>query len=83
MKNYRLTTADRLTHIKIVVVSLVAGMVVVGIGKAARPELSDISTRTAVRSPVLIADKPSLWTRPTTPSSADLIASDQWIGTIV
>lgn len=63
MDNYRLTTADRLTHIKIVAVSLVAGMVVVGIGMAARPELSDMSTRTVVHSPVLLADKPIVWSR--------------------
>ena len=37
MNNYTLNTADRLTHLKIVVVSLVAGIVVVGVGIAARP----------------------------------------------
>ena len=37
MNNYTLKTADRLTHLKIVAVSLVAGIVVVGIGIAARP----------------------------------------------
>jgi hypothetical protein len=63
MNNYRLTTADRLTHAKIVGVSLVASLVVVCIGKSARSDLSEINTRTADRSQVLMADKPSLWTR--------------------
>jgi hypothetical protein len=63
MNNYRLTTADGLTHAKIVGVSLVASLVVVCIGKSARSELSEINTRTTVRSQVLMADKASLWTR--------------------
>ena len=62
MNNYNLTTADRLTHIKIVAVSVIAGIVVVGVGKAARPELPDMGTRMAVRSPVQSADKPIVWT---------------------
>ena len=37
MNNTSIRTADRLTHLKIVVVSLVAGIVVVGVGIAARP----------------------------------------------
>lgn len=62
MNNYGLTTADRRTHIKIVVVSLMASMVVVGIGTAARPELPDLSTRMVVRSPMMTAGKPIVWT---------------------
>jgi hypothetical protein len=62
MNNYHLTSADRLTHIKIVVVSLIAGIVVVGVGKAALPELPDMDTRT-VRSPVLTGNKPVVWTQ--------------------
>ena len=42
MNNYTLNTADRLTHLKIVAVSLVAGIVVVGVGIAARPDLPDM-----------------------------------------
>ena len=38
-------TADQLTHLKIVVVSLVLGTVVVGIGIAARPTAPDMSTQ--------------------------------------
>jgi hypothetical protein len=63
MNNYKLTTADRLTHVKIVVVSLVAGIVVVGIGIAARPNLPDMSTHLETRAPVLKADRPVIWTR--------------------
>ena len=49
MNNYSLKTADRLTHLKIVVMSLVAGIVVVGVGIAARPNLPDMSTRLEAR----------------------------------
>jgi hypothetical protein len=55
MNNYSLKTADRLTHVKIVVMSLVAGIIVVGIGIAARPNLPDMSTRLEARAPVLKA----------------------------
>jgi hypothetical protein len=63
MNNYNVTTADRLTHLKIVVVSLIAGIVVVGVGIAARPELPDMSTRLESRAPVLKAGKPVIWSR--------------------
>jgi len=55
MNNYSLKTADRLTHLKIVVMSLVGGIVVVGVGIAARPNLPDMSTRLEARAPVLKA----------------------------
>jgi hypothetical protein len=72
MNNYTLNTADRLTHLKIVVVSLVAGIVVVVVGLAARPDLPDMSTRLVspnmssrleARAPVLKADRPVVWTQ--------------------
>jgi hypothetical protein len=63
MNNYNLATADRLTHLKIVVVSLIAGIVVVGIGIAARPDLPDMSTRLEARAPALKAGKPVVWTQ--------------------
>ena len=63
MNNYKVTTADRLTHLKIVVVSLIAGIVVIGVGIAARPELPDMSTRLESRAPVLKAGKPVVWTQ--------------------
>ena len=62
MNNYTLNTADRLTHIKIVAVSLVAGIAVVCVGIAARPELPDMSTRLEARAPVLKPGKPVVWT---------------------
>jgi hypothetical protein len=63
MNNYTLKTADRLTHLKIVVVSLIAAIMVVGIGIAARPTLPDLSTQLEARGPVLKATKPVVWTR--------------------
>jgi hypothetical protein len=63
MNNYTLKTADRLTHLKIVAVSLVAGILVVGVGIAARPDLPDMSTRIDSRSAVLKAGKPVVWTQ--------------------
>ena len=62
MNNYTLNTADRLTHLKIVVVSLMAGIAVVGVGIAARPSLPDMSTQLEARAPVLKATKPVVWT---------------------
>ena len=56
MNNYTMNTADRLTHLKIVAVSLVAGI-------AARPELPDMSTRLESRAPILKAGKPVVWTQ--------------------
>ena len=61
MNNYSLFTADRLTHLKIVVVSLVAGIAVVGVGIAARPNLPDMSTQLEARAPVLKAGQPVIW----------------------
>jgi hypothetical protein len=63
MNNYTMNTADRLTHIKIVVVSLIAGIAVVCVGIAARPELPDMSTRLEARAPILKPGKPVVWTR--------------------
>ena len=62
MNNYTLRTADRLTHLKIVVVSLVAGIAVVGVGIAARPNLPDMSTQLEARAPVLKPQRPVIWT---------------------
>ena len=62
MNNYNLATADRLTHVKIVAVSVIAGIVVVVVGKAARPELPDMGTRLAVHSTVKTPDQPIVWT---------------------
>ena len=61
MNNSSLRTADSLTHVKIVVVSLVAAIVVVGVGIAARPTVPDMSTQLEARAPVLKAGGPVIW----------------------
>ena len=61
MNNASMRTADQLTHLKIVVVSLVLGIVVVGIGIAARPTVPDMSTQLEARAPVLKAGQPVIW----------------------
>jgi hypothetical protein len=60
MNNTSMHTADRLTHLKIVVVSLLAGIVVVAIGVAARPTIPDMSTQLEARAPVL-KPGPVIW----------------------
>jgi len=62
MNNYTMNTADRGTHIKIVAVSLIAGIAVVCVGIAARPDLPDMSTRLEARAPVPKPGKPVVWT---------------------
>ena len=61
MNNASMRTADQLTHLKIVVVSLVLGTVVVGISIAARPTAPDMSTQLEARAPVLKAGQPVIW----------------------
>ena len=61
MNNSTLTSADSATHLKIVVVSLLAGILVVGVGIAARPTLTDSNTtasRLDANGPVIRAGKP-------------------------
>ncbi len=53
--NHSIYSADRSTHLKIVVVALVAGIVVAGLGIAARTTSDDGYTQTAH---VIKADKP-------------------------
>ena len=61
MNNFTMRTADRLTHLKIVVLSLVAGIAVVGIGIAAHQPASNMSARLEARAPVLKAGQPVIW----------------------
>ncbi len=61
MNNSSLHTADRLTHLKIVVVSLIAGIAVVSVGILARPNVPDMSTQLEARAPVLKAGQPVVW----------------------
>jgi hypothetical protein len=58
MTNYSLRSADRLTHVRIVVMSLIAGIVVVAVGIAARPTVPDMSAQLEHRAPVLKAGQP-------------------------
>ena len=62
MNNSTMRTADRLTHLKIVAVALVAGIVVMGIGIAAMPPADlGLSTQLQARAPVLKAGQPVIW----------------------
>jgi hypothetical protein len=45
--NHSIYSADRATHLKIVVVALVAGIVVVGFGLSTRTNFDAVSTTTA------------------------------------
>jgi hypothetical protein len=60
--NYTLMTANWATHLKVVVVSLIASIVIVVGVIAARPSLPDMSTQLEARAPVLKAGKPLIWT---------------------
>jgi hypothetical protein len=62
MRNYGLATADRLTHVKVVAVALVACIAVVCAGKAARSDLTDTNARLEARTQVMVAGKPVLLT---------------------
>lgn len=65
LNNSSLRSADGATHVKIVAVSLVAGMLVIGMGIAARSNL-DLSTaansRVEAKGPVIKAVKPTAFT---------------------
>lgn len=65
MNNTSLTSADSATHLKVVVVSLIAGILVIGIGIAASPTFRDGAgatrmgaTRMEATGPVIRAGKP-------------------------
>ena len=62
MNNSSLTNADGATHLKVVVVSLLAAILVVGVGILAKPGLSD-GTATASRleasGPIIRAGTPT------------------------
>ena len=59
--NYLIYSANRDTHLKIVLVSLIASIIVVGIGIAAGPRLRNTSQLEATAH-VLKAGKPVNWT---------------------
>jgi len=56
MNNSSLFTADRMTHLKIVVVSLICATLVAGVGVAAR--LTDGATTGRMEATVIKAGKP-------------------------
>ena len=62
MNNSSLTSADGATHLKVVVVSLVAAILVVGVGILAKPTFSDggvTASRLEASGPVIRAGKPT------------------------
>ena len=61
MNNTSMRTADRLTHLKILGVSLVAAFIVISVGLAASPSLN-LSRQLEAKVPVLKAGKPVIWT---------------------
>jgi hypothetical protein len=61
MNNTSIHTADRVTHLKIVAVALVAAIAVVGIGLAAHSPGPDMSAQLEARAPVLKAGQPVIW----------------------
>jgi len=64
MNNASLRTADRTTHVKIVVVSLVASIAVIFVGLLARTEPGDTATaRLQTTAPVVKAGGPVIITR--------------------
>jgi hypothetical protein len=76
MNNCSLQTADRMTHVKIMVLALIAGIIVVGMGIAVRPIVPDISTQLKARVPVLNASGPVISTSAVTlsvPVTNDLV----------
>jgi hypothetical protein len=67
--NHSLATADRITHLKVVVVALVAAIIVVAVGITARFTAMDIETaRVRTQSIVVKAGAPTAYTRTDTPS---------------
>ena len=64
MNNSSIATADRLTHLKIVAVSLVAAIAVVVVGIKARPTVGDgVTARLKAEAPIVQAGKPMALTR--------------------
>jgi hypothetical protein len=65
MNNTSLTSADSATHLKIVAVSLLAGILVIGVGITARPNFNDgtaAPNRIEATGPVIKAGKPTAFT---------------------
>lgn len=63
MNNSSIFSADRTTHLKIVVVSLVASIAVMIVGIAARTTVPDPAARIQTAGPAVKAGKPTAITR--------------------
>jgi hypothetical protein len=61
--NHSLLTADRSTHLKIVVIALVAAIAVVAVGVTARVNEPGTATARIQDGPVLKAGKPATYTK--------------------
>lgn len=62
MNNTSMSSADSATHVKIVAVSLIAGILVIGVGIAANPNFNDGTVspnRIEASGPVIKAGKPT------------------------
>ncbi len=71
MNNTSLTSADSKTHLKVVVVSLIAGIMVIGIGLAASPSVNPNganASRMEATGPVIRAGKSIAVTAGETPT---------------
>ena len=67
--NHSLATADRTTHLKVVVVALLAAIIVVAVGITVRFTAMDTETaRVRTQSIVVKAGTPAAFTRTDTPS---------------
>lgn len=66
LNNSSLRSADGATHLKIIAVALVAGIMVIGVGIAARTNLdlstADGSARLEAKGPIIKAGKPTAFT---------------------
>ena len=54
MNNATLRTADRTTHVKIVVLSLIASIAVIAVGLLARPDAGDVATARLQNGPSIV-----------------------------
>lgn len=60
--NHSIATADRMTHLKIVVVALIAGTLVAGVGVASRVGDTNTGMSAGIDGPVIKAGKPTALT---------------------
>jgi hypothetical protein len=68
MNNSTIFTADRTTHLKIVVVSLIASIAIIVVGIAARTTSTADTSRIQTAGPAMKAGQPTAVTRTETPT---------------